>query len=222
MFKDKKKRYALHVLDAENTRVSKGHKDELKITGMEVKRSDTPKIIQDFLQECLRKVLVDGYEQEDLRSFIEEFRLKFRNLPPWKQGSPVRVHNLQTSDAAIDEYIRRLGDPSVESKKPQIYYAVMAAINTNFLMEKFKEQRWDSIKDGDKVDVLYLKPGNEYNLDSVAIRVGEDYIPDWFSELPFDIDAHERKLIDQKLENTFGGLGWQFAPRDHEGWDIFS
>lgn len=221
IFKDKKKRYALHVIDAENNRVKKGHKDELKITGMEVKRTDTPKIIQDFLQECLRLVLVDGHEEEDLRSYIEEFRAGFRNLPPWKQGSPVRVHNLHTSTQALEEHQRLENEGVVQGRKPLIYYAVTAAQNTNFLMQKFNEQRWEVLKDGDKVDVLYLQSGNSYGLDSVAIRVGEGYIPEWFKDLPFDIDAHEKKLIDQKLENTFGGLGWEFTPRDHEGWDIF-
>lgn len=218
IFKNKKKRYAMHVLDKEGKIIPKGHKDELKIVGMEVKRSDTPKIIQDFLQECLRLVLVEGYEEEDLRGYVDEFRTQWRSMPPWKQGSPVRVHNLYTSNIIMDNFNER---DDGTGKKPLIYYAVQAARNTNMLMERFKETRWEPLKDGDKVDVIYLKPGNHYKVDSIAIRVGEEHIPDWFVELPFDTDAQEKKLIDQKLDNTFGSLGWEFGPRDHEGYDIF-
>lgn len=218
IFKNKKKRYAMHVLDKEEKKIPAGHKDELKIVGMEVKRSDTPRIIQDFLQECLRRVLVEGYEEEDLRSYVDEFRAQWRSMAPWKQGSPVRVHNLHTSNAKMDEYID--SDDGLR-KRPQIYYAVTAARNTNALMEKFNEQRWEPIKDGDKIDVLYLKSGNVYGMESIAIRVGEEHIPDWFSELPFDTEAQEKKLIDQKLDNTFGQLGWEFEPRDHEGYELF-
>jgi DNA polymerase elongation subunit (family B) len=218
IFKDKKKRYAMHVIDKEGKIIPKGHKDELKIVGLEVKRSDTPKIIQDFLQECLRLVLVEGYEEEDLRCYVESFRKEFRKIPSWKRGSPIRLKKLQVSSEIMKNYDD--DDDGLDDKKPNIYYVVNAANNTNLLAKRFGETRWEPLKDGDKVEFLYLKT-NEYNMNSVAIRVGEDYIPEWFRNLPFDDETHETKLIDQKLENFFGGLGWDFTSRDHEGYDIF-
>lgn len=220
IFKDKKKRYAMHVRDKEGKTIPKGHKDELKIVGLEVKRSDTPKVIQDFLQECLRLVLVEGYEEEDLRSYVDGFRHEFRKLPSWKRGSPVRLKKLLVSAEILKQHEQN--SDGVDDKKPAIYYVVNASNNTNILMQRFNETRWEPLKDGDKVDFLYLRPKNEYEMDSVAIRVGEDYIPEWFQNLPFDDQAHETKLIDQKLENFFGGLGWEFGTRDHEGYDIFT
>ena len=221
IFKDKKKRYAMHVLDKENKRVQKGNKDELKIVGMEVKRSDTPRHIQDFLQECLRLVLVEGYEEEELRAYVEEYRAKFREMESWQRGSPVRLHNLEVTNDKLDRFADAQEDHDFSAKKPLAYYAVMAARNTNILMQKFRENRWESLKDGDKVEILSLQQGNEYRMDAVALRVGEEYVPKWFQSLPFDDNAHEQKLIDQKLLNVFGGLGWDFEPRDHSGFDIF-
>ncbi len=222
IFKDKKKRYAMHVLDKEGKSIPKGHKDELKIVGMETRRSDTPKIMQDFLQECLRWVLVEGYEEEDLRAVVDGFRGEFRKLPSWKQGSPVRVRNLHASNESLEKYDKALDDQDFSAEKPLIYYAVTAAKNTNILMKRFKEQRWELLKDGDKVDFLYLQPGNEYRMDAVAVRSGEEWVPDWFKNLPFDNRAHEIKLIDKKLDNTFGGLNWDFSARDHDGHSIFT
>lgn len=221
IFKNKKKRYALHVLDESGKRIPKGQKGELKIVGMEVKRSDTPKHIQDFLQECLRLVLVEGYEEEQLRVWVEEYRARFRDLPPWKRGSPVRVHNMQRTNDKLDRYEEAKDKHDFNTKKPLAYFAVVAARQTNFLMQKFNEQRWEPLKDGDKIEVLSLAAGNVFGFEHVAVRVGEDYIPEWFRELPFDDAAHEKKLIDQKLENVFGSLGWDFGPRDHFGFQIF-
>ena len=34
------------------------------------------------------------------------------------------------------------------------------------------------------------------------------FIPEWFKELPFDGDAMESTILDQKIDNLIGVLGW--------------
>lgn len=232
IFKDKKKRYAMHIVDKEGKRIPKGHSDELKIIGMETRRSDTPKYAQDFLTECLKQVLVEGWEEEELRVEVEKFREVFRKMDPWRRGSPVRLNNLMVTNVKLDAYFasfdsdgaNALADLSVLellTKKPPAYWSCMASRNTNALMDTYGEQRWEKLRDGDKVEILYLRE-NDHRFDVVAIRVGEDYVPEWFRSLPFDDEAHEHKMVDKKLANVFGALGWEFAPRDHTGYDIFT
>jgi hypothetical protein len=36
-------------------------------------------------------------------------------------------------------------------------------------------------------------------------------LPAWFKELPFDHDAMENAIVDQKVENLLGVLNWQIA-----------
>ena len=109
----------------------------------------------------------------------------------------------------------------MDIKKPHVHFSVTAANNTNILMEHFGEHRWDIIRDGDKIEVLYLRP-NDFEMKSVAIKVGENFVPDWFKSLPFDDSRHEAKLIDKKLDNMIGSvLDWTFEPiRDHQN-EIF-
>jgi len=38
--------------------------------------------------------------------------------------------------------------------------------------------------------------------------VDELRIPEWFKELPFDGDAMESTILDQKIDNLIGVLGW--------------
>lgn len=209
LFKDKKKRYALHVIDVEGKKPDK----PLKIMGMETRRSDTPKFIQQFLEKCIEEVVVKEKTFEELVKIVEEFRQEFRQMEPHRRGSPCRVSNLTIGLNKHNAYNEYVEDGYVGLDKPKLHFSVPAAFNTNALMDINKEHRWDYIRDGDKIEVLTLLK-NPYNYNAVAIKTGEIYVPEWFKKLPFDNDKHEKKLIDKKLENVFGVLGWKFEAQD--------
>lgn len=207
LFKDKKKRYALHIVDKEGFDT-----DKLKIMGMETRRSDTPAVIQTFLTECLVRVVQKDQGYDDLRGFVDEFREKFRGMDGWRRGSPGRVKNLATATKAFDAWADAVATGMPPPELPRMHITVKAALSSNRLMDHHGETRWDRIRDGDKVEVIYLKPNPEL-LDCVAIRTGEIYVPDWFKQLPFDVARMEEKLVDQKLFNVIGDiLGWDFRP----------
>jgi hypothetical protein len=205
LFKDKKKRYALAIFNSEGKTV-----DKLKVLGMETKRTDTPKFIQDFLKECLIHVVQHGKGYDDLKEVVDAFRVVYREMDPWRQGSPGRVRNLNTKTRMHEAWME--DDLYIGSKPPQMHFTVKAAINTNKLVEMNDERRWNPIRDGDKVEVIYLKDNPE-KMTSVAIPVDATYVPDWFKELPFDVVKMEEKLLDRKLFNVIGDvLEWSFAP----------
>ena len=207
LFKDKKKRYALHVIDEEGK-----PKDKLKIMGMEVRRSDTPRFIQVFLEELIGDVVREGLDYDGVRAKVDEFRKTFRKMDPWRQGSPGRVKNLGKNEDVYNTWRRKSQEGVLGLSKPLVHITVKAAINTNALMEKNQDHRWDKIREGDKVEVIYLKD-NPMGMDAVAIRTGELYVPEWFKELPFDVERMEEKLVDKKLFNTIGDiLSWDFSP----------
>jgi hypothetical protein len=58
-----------------------------------------------------------------------------------------------------------------------------------------------------KVIVCKLKQ-NPLQYTSVAYPTDELRIPDWFKELPFDGDAMEEVIIDNKLGNLIGVLNY--------------
>jgi len=207
LFKDKKKRYAIHVVNSEGRSA-----DKIKVMGMETKRSDTPAFIQDFLSECIELVIKQDKTYDEVRARVDEFRKTFRAMPPWQQVSPGRVKNLSVHTKAYRVFEEQVEAGEYGDKVDQMHFTVKAALNTNRLIEHYGETRWDSIHDGDKVGVIYLLPNPE-QMDAVAIRTGELYIPDWFSRLPFDVARMEEKLLDKKLFNVIGDvLGWNFTP----------
>ncbi len=216
LFKDVKKRYAIHVIDNEGYTT-----DKLKIMGMETRRSDTPKFIQKFLEECIDSVVRQNKGYDEVFEMVQDFRKEFRVLPSWKRGTPCRVSSLTTNAKKINNYEQARADGYVDIKKPTAHYSVTAANNTNTLMMQYDEHRWDYIRDGDKIEVLYLLP-NQFDLRSVAIKVDENYVPDWFQDLPFDDSRHEGKLVDRKLDNVLGGiLDWSFEPIQDYRQDVF-
>ena len=135
-----KKRYAMKIYDLEGEAV-----DKIKAMGLDLKRSDTPAYIQDFLSDVLDKVLI-GAEEEEVMEFIAAFRLEFKKMPGWEKGSPRRVNKLT-------EYHSR------EKRKGKINMPghVRAAINWNTLKKVYNDRYSMDIIDGQKCIVCKLK-----------------------------------------------------------------
>ena len=190
-----KKRYAVMVYDKEGKRKDKdGKPGEIKAMGLDLRRSDTPVFIQNFLSSILKMVLTNATEAEVLQA-ITDFRSTFRTLPGWEIGSPKRANN-------ITKYKEK-----DERGKTSVPGHVRASINWNTLRSLYGDKYSIPIVDGSKVIVCKLK-NNPMGFTSVAYPVDQTKLPEWFKELPFDHDEMEFTIIDKKLDNLIGVLGW--------------
>jgi DNA polymerase elongation subunit (family B) len=195
----KKKRYGILMFDFENTRLdTHGKPGKMKAMGLDLKRSDTPKIVQEFLSELLMDVLT-GSGKEDIVNKVREFKLKFAERPAWEKGTPKRVNNL-TKYTAEEE---RQGKANMPGH-------VRAAMNWNRLKKMHGDNYSTSIVDGMKTIVCKLKE-NPLGFTSVGYPTDETHIPAWFKELPFDDSTMESTIVDQKVENLLGVLEWRIA-----------
>lgn len=193
-----KKRYGILVIDDEGTRFDTDDKrGKLKVMGLEIKRSDTPEYMQDFLKEILQSTL-EGATEQDVIDRILAFRQEFRDMQPWEKGTPKRVNNLTKYTAQW----KKTGKCKVGH--------VMAAINYNRLREMHDDAYSMEIVDGMKTIVCTLKQ-NPLNMTSVAIPTDEKRIPEWYKELPFDNDEMEEKIITKKISNLLGTLKWDLS-----------
>jgi DNA polymerase elongation subunit (family B) len=191
-----KKRYAVLYYDKEGKRSDvDGKPGKIKAMGLDLKRSDTPDFIQDFLSDVLEMVLMGKLESEVL-DFISEFRTKFKSRPGWEKGSPRRANN-------ITEYQAK----EAKQGKANMPGHVRASINWNTLKRMFDDKYSMGITDGAKVIVCKLKT-NPLEYSSVAYPVDELRLPQWFKDLPFDHNEMEAVLIDKKLDNLIGVLKW--------------
>ena len=195
----KKKRYAVLIFDLEGKRLDvDGKPGKVKAMGLDLKRSDTPKVMQDFLSEILLDVLT-GAEREAIIEKVRDFKLVFQQLPAWEKGTPKRVNNLTKYTAAEDK-----------EGKANMPGHVRAAMNWNRLRNMNGDNYSAKIIDGMKTIVCKLKD-NPLGYTSVGYPTDESRIPAWFKELPFDQDKMETAIVDQKVENLLGVLHWDIA-----------
>jgi DNA polymerase elongation subunit (family B) len=195
----KKKRYAVLIYDMEGHRLdTHGVPGKVKAMGLDLKRSDTPKVIQDFLSEILLDTLT-GAQRDAIIDKVREFKLVFTERPAWEKGTPKRVNNL-TKYTKEEE---RLGKANMPGH-------VRAAMNWNNLKRMMGDNYSMSIVDGMKTIVCKLKD-NPLGYSSVGYPTDETHIPQWFKELPFDDASMETGIVDQKVENLLGVLDWKIA-----------
>lgn len=202
-----KKRYAVLIYDKEGKRKdTNGRPGEIKAMGLDLKRSDTPKIVQDFLNDLLTDLLT-GSSEEDIQLKISNFRKEFRSWSGWLKGSPKRANKITYYEGIMIAQTKMdLGKESVIKKKT-IPGHVLASINWNRLKKIYNDHYSMPIQDGFKVIVCKLRP-NPSGMTSVAYPVDEIHLPEWFKQLPFDDEAMEQALIDKKVKNLLGVLSW--------------
>ena len=191
-----KKRYAINIFDKEGKRKDKdGKLGDIKAMGLDLKRADTPKYVQEFLMDVLEMVLQRGKNREDVIERIKVFKRVMVEQESWTKGSPKSVNNLTKHTQAFEKTgVCKVGH-------------ARAAINWNYLRRVYSDKYSMQITDGMKIVVCKLKP-NALGFNSIAYPVDELRLPQWFKDLPFDDDAMESTLVDEKIDNLLGVLDW--------------
>jgi len=192
-----KKRYAVLYYDKENKRADvNGKPGKVKAMGLDLKRSDTPKVIQDFLSDVLNDVLT-GAEKDAVVEKIKEFKYAFKERPGWEKGTPKRVNNL-TKFVKAEEREGKANMPG----------HVRAAMNWNTMRKMHSDNYSIAIVDGMKTIVCKLR-SNALGWTSIGYPTDELHLPTWFKELPFDDSLMESTVIDAKIDNLLGVLDWE-------------
>lgn len=223
LFLDAKKKYTIRVIDLDGKPVWK-----LKMMGSELKKVDTPKVIQDFLKILMGQILdgdpsiQDRYDKKEitaeeavdlvtqaselqLEKYVNKSRkdLVFRVENPIGLGAAKGINKL---DAYYAEWERTEKNGVGKVNLPG---HVRAAINYNELVQEFEGKGGKLLKSGDKGLIFYVKP-NHHNIKSVAIPVDFERFPRWFDEhFQLDLSATEQKMIDKKIQGIYHALGWQ-------------
>lgn len=222
LFLDAKKKYTIRVIDLDGMEVFK-----LKMMGSELKKVDTPKVIQDFLKQLMGLVL-DGVtdlqerydakeltaaaafdliresSEKELEVFVNKKRksLVFKVTNPIVLGAAKGINNL---DGHYAEWTRTeksgLGKVTMPGH-------VRAAVNYNEMVQQFEGSGGKLLKSGDKGLIFSLRP-NDFGLKTIAIPIDFEHFPKWFDEhFQIDLKITEEKMIDSKIEGIYEALDW--------------
>jgi DNA polymerase elongation subunit (family B) len=193
-----KKRYAVNIYDNEGKRLDKdGKTGKIKAMGLDLKRADTPKYVQDFLMSILTMVL-SGKTREDIIAAVKDFKIMMGSKDPWTKGSPKSVNKL-TSYGHLEE--------SSKTGRANMPGHVRAALNWNNMRRIHGDNYSMKIVDGMKIVVCKLRD-NPLGYTSVAYPTDEQRLPQWFKDMPFDNLLMEATLVDDKIENLLGVMNW--------------
>jgi DNA polymerase elongation subunit (family B) len=194
-----KKRYAVMTYDVEGRRFDlEGKPGKIKAMGLDLKRSDTPPIIQNFLSDVLEQVL-QGADRAEIIEKILKFKHEFKERPGWEKGTPKRVNNL----TKYTKEEKRLGKANMPGH-------VRAGMNWNTMRRMNSDKYSLQCIDGMKIIVCKLK-SNPLGWTSIGYPTDETHIPQWFKDLPFDNELMEATIVDNKVDNLLGGLDWNLA-----------
>ena len=233
----KKKRYGILIIDKEGKRLNTGNSPgKIKAMGLDLKRSDTNPKVQQFLENLLMLVL-QGASENEIKTEVDNFRTVFNSWLPWEKGQPKKVNKLtkyttdyirSKTEISFDladkinaakkiknKHFRDLELEKIkkENSKVNLPGHVRASINYNEMKKIHHDNSSASVTDGAKVLVCKLLKNN-FNIDSIAHPYDEKNIPEWYKNLPFDVNAMEDANLHKKIENLLGVLGTT------EGWNI--
>lgn len=210
LFLHAKKKYTLKVVNLDGLDLRE--KPKLKSMGSEIKKADTPKVVQDFLKSLMDLVLA-GKEYQELEKFVNERRkgLIHRNDDLMTLGVAKQINNLDAFYAAWTRGGKKDGKVLMvkhgETKPTNVPGHVRAAINYNELIKEYAPGTAKALRSGDKGVVFYLKP-NTYGFKTVAFPADMNHLPSWFTEnFAIDLAITEKKMIDAKLYGIFEAMG---------------
>ena len=221
----KKKKYALLCYEYDGFRQDvNGKPGKLKAMGLDLKRADTPKFMQEFLEDLLMDLLT-GKSEVDMFQKIKDFRREFKKRPGWEKGAPKKVSALtdyvqrvqKSRNVTLEEAMKQKAGTKNKVSKVAHYHAAM---NWNHLCETHNDRYSMRLGDGSRVIVCKLKQ-NINKIDAVAYPIDEPHLPQWFKDLNFDHAAMEDTIIDKKLKNLVGVLNWDLQKTKESTSDEF-
>ena len=117
---------------------------------------------------------------------------------------------LEKARAPQTNTLHKLNALKNEGQSNMIPGHVRASINWNNLKKANSDAYSLSVTDGMKVIVCKLK-NNPMGYTSIAYPTDELNLPQWFKEMPFDEEAMEETVLDKKVENVIGPMGFDLS-----------
>lgn len=185
------KRYMLDVADKEGKRV-----EELKVMGLDTKKTILPKYVQDSLNDFLGRYL-RFTPWETIASEIVEFKENMRKSDISMLGLPKSVNK-------IELYMQAL---QAEGDAARLPGHVRAAIYYNRKLDEYNDKESLRITSGMKCRIFYLKrPDGKFK--SIAVPTDLKTIPEWFkNNIQIDVETQIEKLVDNPLQNILRVIG---------------
>lgn len=191
----KKKRYALMVHNSEGVDY-KPYK--LKIMGMDIIKSSTPQLIRKELKAALPIIFEQG--ETRLREFVSEVKTKFHNFPVSDIAFPRSVNDIEKWKSG-EGY--RSGTP----------IHVRGAILYNRCVDQVTTQKYDKLRNKDKIKFVYLKMPNPIKENIIAFPSEKSLPKEFKLDKYIDYELQFEKTFLYPLRGITDAIGWDLEER---------
>jgi len=182
----------MYILNAWNVEGVQYDKPKLKMSGIEAVRSSTPYACRQKIKEGLSIIMNET--QDDLKKFIEKFRVEFAGLPFEDVAFPRGLKGMTKYRDASNHYIK--GTP----------IQVKGALLFNHLLNKHNVKSIVPLSDGDKIKFVYLKVPNPIGDTVIA---APDYLPTEFGLNKYiDRDMQFEKSFMEPIRSITEVIDW--------------
>ena len=187
-----KKRYILNVWNSEGVQYSE---PKLKIMGIEAVKSSTPAACRDMIKGAL-KLMMTGTE-DDIITYIDNCRTKFKSLPPENVSFPRTASDVQKYKSSNSIYVK--GTP----------IHVRGALLFNHLIKDRKlTNKYSLIDNGEKIKFCYLISPNPIHENVIS----------FIQDFPKELDLN--KYVDYELQFEKSFLDPLKIILDVIGWNV--
>ena len=191
-----KKRYILNVYNNEGVQYKE---PQMKVMGLEMVKSSTPSAIREKMRLSI-KLMINGTE-DDIHTFIDEFRKAFKAMPPEEVSFPRGMNGLKEySDAAT---LYKKGTP----------IHVKGAILYNAKLKQLKlDKKYPLIQEGEKIKFSYLKQPNP--MKDMVISYPNRLPPEFGLQEYIDYDLQFEKAFLEPIKVILDQIGWSTEKRN--------
>ena len=190
-----KKHYILNVYNNEGVAYAQ---PKLKMQGIEAVRSSTPSICRKYFKKALDVIM--NQDEQSMKKFVSDFKQEYMLLP--------------FEDIAFPRSVKDLGkwrDAASIYKKSTPIHVKGSLIYNNLLKERKLDNKYQTIRDGDKIKFIYLKTPNPAR-DSVISCAAS--IPKELNIEPYiDYDVQFEKSFLDPIKGILDVIGWSIEER---------
>ena len=186
-----KKRYILNVWDSEGVRYDE---PKLKIMGLEAVKSSTPAPCRQKIKDALKIVMTKT--EDDMITFIDNFRKTFNQLPPEEISFPRSINDVNKHKSSSTLYCK--GTP---------IHARGAILYNHLIKEKKLDKKYAKIQNGEKIKFCYLKLPNPIRENVISYI--QEFPKEFGLDKYIDYDLQFSKAFLEPMKVILDAINWK-------------
>ena len=174
---EQRKRYAVHKVVSEGPELV----DKLKYTGIELKRSNIPPAIKEFLQDIYEGALLKEWTNSDYEAYLTKAYTRFCEMSVgdiafWKGWTSDKVE--------ADGFLTTGKGMTIISKAAKFHNDLVEHLGIG--------KRYETLKPGNKLRLVYVNPANRYGIEVIGFNDGA-----WPAEFDQIFQVDYKKMFDK-------------------------